>query len=114
MTPETSLRVIKVIHTIAWAFFVTCIVAIPILGFNGHYTLAAVAIGMIVLEGLILVLNGWQCPFTKLAARFTDDRSDNFDIYLPVWLARHNKLIFTILFLGGTAFTVSRWIGWLK
>ncbi len=113
MTPEASLRVIKVIHTIAWAFFVACIVAIPIFGFTGHYTLAAVSIGMIVMEGLILTLNGWQCPLTKLAARFTDDRSDNFDIYLPVWLARHNKLIFTILFLGGTAFTFSRWIGWL-
>jgi hypothetical protein len=22
------------------------------------------------------------------------DRADNFDIYLPVWLARHNKVIF--------------------
>ena len=28
--------------------------------------------------------------------------STNFDIYLPVWLARHNQLIFGTLYLGAT------------
>jgi hypothetical protein len=29
-----------------------------------------------------------RCPLTGIAARYTDDRRDNFDIYLPPWLAR--------------------------
>jgi hypothetical protein len=33
------------------------------------------------------------------AARFTESRADNFDIYLPNWLARHNKTVFGTLFV---------------
>ena len=36
---------------------------------------------------------------TDLAAKYTADRSPNFDIYMPNWLARHNKAIFGALFL---------------
>ena len=32
-----------------------------------------------------------------MAARFTEERHDNFDIYLPLWLARHNMPIFGVL-----------------
>jgi hypothetical protein len=47
-----------------------------------------------------------RCPLTPLAARYTDDRSDNFDIYLPLWLARYNKQIFGPLFLVATLFAI--------
>jgi hypothetical protein len=40
---------------------------------------------------LVLLFNGMRCPLTAVAARHTDDRRDNFDIYLPEWLARWNK-----------------------
>jgi hypothetical protein len=40
----------------------------------------------------VLWLNGWRCPLTDVAARYTDDRRANFDIYLPEWLARYNEL----------------------
>jgi hypothetical protein len=29
-----------------------------------------------------------------VAARYTDDRRDNFDIYRPLWLARPHKPVF--------------------
>ena len=31
-----------------------------------------------------------------------DDRSANFDIYLPLWLARHNKTIFGSVFAAAS------------
>jgi hypothetical protein len=34
-----------------------------------------------------------------LAQQFTADRADNFDIYLPNWLASRNKTIFGTLFV---------------
>ena len=113
MTPGASLRSIKVLHTIVWAFFAGCIITIPILGFIRHYNQAAVLVGVVLIEVLILVANRLRCPLTGLAARYTSDRSYNFDIYLPVWVARHNKLIFGLLFLGGALFTLARWVGWL-
>ena len=113
MTPDASLRAIKVLHTIVWAFFVGCIIVIPILGFLRLYTHAFVLVSVVLVEVLVLVANRWQCPLTGVAARYTDDKNDNFDIYLPVWVARHNKIIFGLLFLSGTLFTVARWVGWI-
>lgn len=113
MTPGASLHAIKAIHTIVWAFFAGCIIAIPILGFRRRYGPAAVLVGVVLAEVSLLVGNRWRCPLTLLAARYTSDPSDNFDIYLPAWVARHNKLIFGLLFLGGALFTLARWAGWL-
>jgi hypothetical protein len=113
MTPDAALRTVKVVHTIVWIFFVGCIVAIPILGVMGQYRLALVFIGVVLVEVLILVVNQLRCPLTGVAARYTDDRRDNFDIYLPLWVARYNKLIFGLLFLFGALFTLARWVGWI-
>jgi hypothetical protein len=44
-----------------------------------------------------------------LAARYTTDRQDNFDIFLPVWLARYNKTIFGCLFVGALMYTLIMW-----
>lgn len=55
--------------------------------------------------------NRGRCPLTDVAARHTADRQDNFDIYLPVWLARYNKLIFGALYLAGVSYTLLKWLG---
>lgn len=65
--------------------------------------------GIVSLDVIVLVLNGWSCPLTGVAARFTDDRSPNFDIYLPVWLAKHNKTLFGSLFVAGCIYTMVEW-----
>jgi hypothetical protein len=59
----------------------------------------------------VLALNRGRCPLTGLAARYTDDRADNFDIYLPAFIARHNKVIFGTLFVFGVAVLLWRWVG---
>jgi hypothetical protein len=43
---------------------------------------------------------------------YTDDRRDNFDIYLPVWIARHNKAVFGSLFGAGVAYTIAQWFAY--
>jgi len=104
-----SLRVVKAIHTIVWAGFAGCIVAVPLVAWRGHFVGAFVLIAIVFVEVTVLVANGWRCPLTDVAARYTPDRADNFDIYLPVWLARHNKVIFGSLFAAGLIFTVCLW-----
>jgi hypothetical protein len=106
----TALRAVKVVHTIIWAFFASCVVAIPVFAWRGQLTFAALFVGIVFLEVLVLVVNRWSCPLTPIAARYTEDRVDNFDIYLPSWLARYNKLIFGTLYVVGILFTVVRWI----
>jgi hypothetical protein len=107
---EASLRRIKLLHTIVWAFFAATIVAIPLLAAAARLRTAFLLIGIVLVEVLVLLCNRWSCPLTRVAARYTDDRRDNFDIYLPLWLARHNKLVFGALYLFGIAYTAVRWI----
>jgi len=110
MKPETSLRLIKWIHTIVWAFFAGCILAIPLFAYVGRFDLAMALIAAVMVEVLILAANRMRCPLTGVAARFTDDRKDNFDIYLPLWIARHNKTIFRLLYVGAVMYTFVRWM----
>ena len=104
-----SLVAVKVVHTIAWAFFAGCILAIPVASWLGNHAAAAWLTAIVFVEIAILVVNGWRCPLTSLASRYTQERHDNFDIYLPLWLARHNKLIFGVLFCLGIAFAYFKW-----
>lgn len=113
MRSAAALQSIKLLHTAVWLLFVLCIMAIPILGYVGHFGQAAVLVCIVLVEVLVLVINGLRCPLTGIAARYTEDRSDNFDIYLPVWIARHNKTVFGILFVLGSLFTLARWTAWI-
>jgi hypothetical protein len=45
-----------------------------------------------------------------LAAPYTEERADNFDIYLPVWLAKYNKIIFGSLFVAAEIFLLVKWM----
>lgn len=56
----------------------------------------------------LFVANRWRCALTDLAARYTDDRRANFDIYLPLWLAANNKRIFGSIFAVGVVFAIWR------
>ena len=103
------LKAIKLLHTIIWAIVASCIVALPMAGLKGRFDWAAFLTIVILLECGILALNRGRCPLTDWAARFTPERSANFDIYLPNWLARHNKTIFGTLFIAGELFLLWRW-----
>jgi len=61
------------------------------------------------IEIMVIMINRFRCPLTDVAARYTDDRDDNFDIYLPFWLARYNKQIFGTLFVAGLLITLLMW-----
>jgi hypothetical protein len=113
MTRQAALRSVKVIHTLAWAFFAGCIVAIPVFAWRGDFTGAAVLTALVMVEVAILAANSWRCPLTAVAARYTEARQDNFDIYLPLWLARYNKQVFGSLFVAGVIYALARWRGWL-
>ncbi len=85
-----ALKAVKAAHTIVWAVFAGCILAIPVASWRGQPRVARWLVAVVAGEVGVLVLNRWRCPLTSVAARHTDDRRDNFDIYLPAWLARHN------------------------
>jgi hypothetical protein len=109
MRPADALLVVKLLHTIAWAFFAGCVIAIPVLTWLRYDILALWAAGAVCVEVLVLAISGWRCPLTPIAARYTTDRRPNFDIFLPEWLARYNKEIFGSLFAIGLLGLLGRW-----
>jgi hypothetical protein len=58
-----------------------------------------IGFGLFVLEGITLLLFKFYCPLTLIARKYSDSTKDNFDIYLPNWLAKYTKLIYTSLLL---------------
>lgn len=98
MTANGKLVIIKTIHTTVWIFFNVVI----------FYLLYAVIIdridkwvwiclSLIAGEGLVLLVFKNICPITIVARNYSQSQKDNFDIFLPNWLARYNKQIYTAI-----------------
>ncbi len=98
MTNEGKLRMIKIAHSVIWGFFNVVI-------FYMLYAALAnkidkwlwIGYGLIFLEGLVLLIFRLYCPLTVWARKYSDSTKENFDIYLPRWLAKYNKLIYTTI-----------------
>lgn len=109
MQPIVALRIVKLAHTVAWAFFVACILAIPYFAWQHRFGGALVASLFVILEIVVLLFNSMRCPLTAVAARYTTDRRANFDIYLPELIARYNKEIFGSILIVAWAFALYQW-----
>lgn len=100
MSPEKKLFTIKLAHTLVWTFFVAVIFHVLYSGITNNVTVYTwIGIALIVGEGLTLLIFKMFCPLTLIARKYSDSEMDNFDIFLPNWLAKHNKLIFTSIFI---------------
>ena len=109
MNPSQKLILLKLFHTIIWIFFVGVISYILYSGITNQINLYTwIAIALIVGEGLLLWLFNMFCPITVLARKYSHSDKDNFDIFLPNWLARHNKIIFTSIYLIGVIIVILR------
>jgi hypothetical protein len=105
------LVIIKILHTAIWAFFAACILALPVVGGLQHFDWALILTVLVLAECGVLAANRGRCPISDLAARYTTDKSEDFDIYLPVWLARHNKTLFGTLFVLNELIVLWQWLG---
>ncbi len=98
MTPTTALTLIKTIHTLIWIFFNVVIFYLGYAVITDQIDKWVwICLGLILLEGLVLLVFRRMCPVTLIARRYSDSTRDNFDIYLPNWLARYNKEIYTAI-----------------
>lgn len=108
--PDYLLVGIKLLHTAVWAIMAGSILALPVAAFTRHFGRAVILTAFIACECGVLAANRSRCPLTDWAARYTDDRAANFDIYLPEWLARNNKAIFGTVFAVNELIVLWRWL----
>jgi len=96
MSPKQSLILVKTIHTLVWIFFNFVIFyLLYAVIVNKIDTWLWVGFGLVALEGLTLLIFKFYCPLTIIARNYSDSTKDNFDIYLPNWLAKYTKVIYT-------------------
>jgi len=102
MLAKNKLVSIKLAHTLIWIFMVSVIFYVVYSGVSNNVNwLTWICIAIIILEGLVLLSFKMYCPLTVMARKYSDSQSHNFDIYLPEWLAKYNKQIFTTIFALG-------------
>jgi hypothetical protein len=58
-----------------------------------------IGVAVIIFEGAVLLAFKKVCPLTIIARKYSHSTKHNFDIYLPNWLAKYNKQIYTTIFI---------------
>jgi hypothetical protein len=102
LTVRITILQIKVAHTAVFWVLSACVLYTMYSGAANHVTpWTWVAVGLVLLEGIVLVSFGWICPLTLLAERLGAPRGSIVDIFLPKWFADR---IFPIC---GTAFLLA-------
>ena len=103
MSQASKLIAIKIIHTAIWVFFnIVIFYFLYAVLVNKIDVWVWICLGFVLCEAITLLIFKNVCPVTIIARKYTDSNKANFDIYLPNWLAKHNKLIYSII----VAFTV--------
>jgi hypothetical protein len=95
MTAGLKLTLIKIIHTLIWIFYNVVIFYLLYAVIAGKIDKWIwIGLGIFLFEAIILLIFKMKCPLTIIARRYSDSDKDNFDIYIPNWVARHNKMIY--------------------
>jgi hypothetical protein len=102
LSANHKLILVKLLHTLVWVFFnVVIFYFLYAVIVNKIDIWVWICLGLIILEGLVLLVFNKMCPITLVARKYSDSTDHNFDIYLPEWLAKYNKLIYTTIVLIG-------------
>lgn len=95
MTASLKLTLIKTIHTAIWIFFNVVIFYLLYAVIAGKIDKWIwIGLGLFLFEVIVLLTFKMKCPLTIIARRYSDSDKHNFDIYLPNWLAKRNKIIY--------------------
>jgi hypothetical protein len=79
---------VKVVHTVIFWVLSACVLCVSFSAITGHITtLTWVAVGLVLVESVVLAASGWTCPLTILTERLGAVRGSVTDIFLPKWFA---------------------------
>jgi hypothetical protein len=79
---------IKVVHTVIFWILSLCVVHALFSAVAGRITAWTwAAVGVVMVESVVLMMSGWTCPLTRLAERHGATDGSVADLFLPKWLA---------------------------
>ena len=98
---------IKFIHSILFWLMVFCLFYILYGAITRTYDWTLLtAIGVIIIDGLAIVLNHGRCPLTTLAEKHGAENGAVTHLFMPQWMARYVFKFSAVLFTAEVA-----WIG---
>lgn len=103
MTPQIFL--LKFAHSLIYVFMSSCLGYLFYAGITATYDWKLTfAVGMVVLEVIVLSLSGWCCPLSTYAKRLGDSTgNDLIGDYLLQWAVKRTIPFCTLVFLTGLA-----------
>jgi len=82
-------------------------------GITNHFDIYfLISMSLMVVEGIVLIINRGACPLTAFSRNLKTDYREGDDIFLPHWLAVHNRLVFTSILVIGLVIVGYRFLGW--
>jgi hypothetical protein len=79
---------VKVVHTLIFWVLSACVLYVLFSGVVDRITAWTwVAVGLVLVESIVLAVSGWTCPLTILTERMGAARGSVTDIFLPKWFA---------------------------
>lgn len=79
---------VKLIHTVIFWVLSSCVLYALYSGIADSITTWTwIAVGLVLVESVILAAFGWTCPLTILTERLGAARGSVSDIFLPKWFA---------------------------
>lgn len=111
MLAHTKLVIVKTVHTLIWLCFNAVLIYLYYAAITNRIDeWVWLGLAAFLVEGLVLLVFKNVCPLTLIARKYSASAKYNFDIYLPNWLARYNKKIYTVLLLVVVLFICYRLI----
>ena len=85
-----SILIIKSVHTAIFLFMSGALAVLFYEVIVDKITLLTwIAVALFLVEGVVLLTNGWKCPLTKYAESLGSTHGQVTDIFLPKWFANH-------------------------
>jgi hypothetical protein len=79
---------VKLVHTVIFWVLSACVLYALFSGIADRITTWTwMAVGLVMIESVVLAASGWTCPLTILTERLGAARGSVADIFLPKWFA---------------------------
>lgn len=110
---KVTILQIKIVHTAVFWLLTACVLYALFSGVANRITSWTwAALGLVLVEAVVLVSSGWICPLTILAERLGASHGAVADIFLPKWLADRIFPVCGTTFLVACILILMRLCGW--
>lgn len=112
MTDTRRLTLVRAAHTAVYLVMVAAIIVLLCAGATGYAgPLLWIALGLLAVETVVFVGNGFTCPLTTLAVRYGAEKGHAFDTFLPECVTRYTFRFFGSLTGVGLVLLAVRVVG---